>query len=276
MVFGKKNKNEIQYYVDQIDRLKEENASLNDLIADQKTELQHYKAFFNSNSKLLEASNRMNVACGDIQDAFDNLIDHAEAINFPDQNADVSPSVNDLPSETSNDAIVDVAAPEDSNNTIIDAKQNATSDMDVIKDSFSGFFDDDNFLDDVSLKSNETENIENTVQESVLPKDQILVDENNHIYGGSNIRHELNNNLLKHGGNIGYLIRPSERGKGFAKLMLKLTLKKCKELDISKVLLTCREENIASSNSIIISRPLSFYLLRIQFFLHFHMFQGLL
>ena len=180
MVFGKKNKNEIQYYVDQIDRLKEENASLNALIADQKTELQHYKAFFNSNSKLLEASSRMNVACGDIQDAFDNLIDHAEAINFPDQNADISPSVNDLPLETSNDAIVDVTAPEDSNNTTIDAKQNATSDMDVIKDSFSGFFDDDNISDDVSLKSNETENIENTVQESVLPKDQILLDENNH------------------------------------------------------------------------------------------------
>ena len=85
MAFGKKNKIEIQYYVDQIDKLKEENASLNALINDQSIELKHYKAFFNSNSKLLEASNRMNIACGDIQDAFDNLIDHAEAIRFPDQ-----------------------------------------------------------------------------------------------------------------------------------------------------------------------------------------------
>ena len=78
----------------------------------------------------------------------------------------------------------------------------------------------------------------------------ILVDENNHIYGGTNIRHELNDNLLRHGGNIGYLIRPSERGHGYAKLMLKLTLDKCKELNISKVLVTCRKENIASAKVI--------------------------
>ena len=78
----------------------------------------------------------------------------------------------------------------------------------------------------------------------------ILVDENGHIYGGTNIRHELNDNLLKHGGNIGYSIRPSERGKGYAKLMLKLSIEKCKELKIAKVLITCREENKASARVI--------------------------
>lgn len=78
----------------------------------------------------------------------------------------------------------------------------------------------------------------------------ILVDDNNHIYGGANIRHKLNESLLKHGGNIGYLIRPSERGHGYAKLMLKLLLEKCKELNISKVLVTCREENVASEKVI--------------------------
>lgn len=78
----------------------------------------------------------------------------------------------------------------------------------------------------------------------------ILVDDNNRIYGGANIRHELNDNLLVRGGNIGYLIRPSERGHGYAKLMLKLLLEKCKELKISKVLITCREENIASAKVI--------------------------
>jgi predicted acetyltransferase len=78
----------------------------------------------------------------------------------------------------------------------------------------------------------------------------ILVDEKNRIYGGTNIRHELNDNLLKHGGNIGYLIRPYERGNGYAKLLLKLTLEKCKLLNIKKVLVTCREENIASAKVI--------------------------
>ena len=78
----------------------------------------------------------------------------------------------------------------------------------------------------------------------------ILIDEDNHIYGGTNIRHELNDSLLKHGGHIGYLIRPSERGKGYAKLMLKLALEKCKEFNIPKVLITCREENKASAKVI--------------------------
>lgn len=78
----------------------------------------------------------------------------------------------------------------------------------------------------------------------------VLVDENDHIYGGTNIRHELNDNLLKHGGNIGYLIRPTERGHGYAKLMLKLTLEKCVALNIPEVLVTCREENKASAKII--------------------------
>ena len=78
----------------------------------------------------------------------------------------------------------------------------------------------------------------------------LLVDENNHVYGGTNIRHELNENLLKFGGNIGYSIRPSERNKGYATKMLELTLLKCKLLEIEKVLITCRQENIPSAKVI--------------------------
>lgn len=74
----------------------------------------------------------------------------------------------------------------------------------------------------------------------------VLTDDDGHIYGGTNIRHELNDELLKCGGNIGYSIKPSERGKGYATLMLKLTLEKCKLLDMKKVLITCREENLGS------------------------------
>ena len=84
-----------------------------------------------------------------------------------------------------------------------------------------------------------------------------LFDETNHIYGIINIRYYLVDSLLRRGGNIGYAIRPSERNKGYAKLMLKLALKKCKELNINKnsiyenqVLITCRKENIASARTI--------------------------
>lgn len=107
----------------------------------------------------------------------------------------------------------------------------------------------DNFADFlVELKNNK--NMKLYKPHLVDQTTYILVDDNNHVYGGTNIRHELNDKLLRHGGNIGYLIRPSERGHGYAKLMLKLTLDKCKELNISKVLVTCREENIASAKVI--------------------------
>ena len=78
----------------------------------------------------------------------------------------------------------------------------------------------------------------------------ILVDDNNHIYGGTNVRHELNENLLIHGGHIGYLIRPSERKKGYGSLMLKLTLDECNKLGLDKILVTCREENKGSAKVI--------------------------
>lgn len=78
----------------------------------------------------------------------------------------------------------------------------------------------------------------------------LLVDENNHIYGGTNIRHELNNNLLRCGGNIGYLIRPIERGKKYGNLILNLGLEECRKNGLDKVLVCCREENIASKKVI--------------------------
>ena len=70
------------------------------------------------------------------------------------------------------------------------------------------------------------------------------------IIGAINIRHYLNENLLKHGGHIGYGVRPSERKKGYATLMLKMALPIAKELGIEKALITCDKNNIASANVI--------------------------
>jgi predicted acetyltransferase len=78
-----------------------------------------------------------------------------------------------------------------------------------------------------------------------------LVDENMRIYGALHIRHELNDYLLKHGGHIGYGIRPSERKKGYATKMLSLSLSLAKKLGVKKALVTCDKENKASANTII-------------------------
>ena len=57
--------------------------------------------------------------------------------------------------------------------------------------------------------------------------------------------------LLQAGGNIGYSVRKSERNKGYAKQMLKLTLEKCKDLKMKKALITCDKDNIASEKVIL-------------------------
>ncbi|MFL0246174.1 GNAT family N-acetyltransferase [Candidatus Clostridium stratigraminis] len=72
----------------------------------------------------------------------------------------------------------------------------------------------------------------------------------NKILGMINIRYKLNEFLFNEGGNIGYSIRPTERRKGYATLMLKLGLQKCKELNLNKVLITCDKINIASAKVI--------------------------
>ncbi len=78
-----------------------------------------------------------------------------------------------------------------------------------------------------------------------------LVLENKRIIGSVNIRHYLNDYLLNFGGHIGYGIRPSERKKGYASLMLSLALPIAKELGINKALITCNKNNKGSAKTII-------------------------
>jgi predicted acetyltransferase len=70
------------------------------------------------------------------------------------------------------------------------------------------------------------------------------------IVGMANIRHKLNEILLKEGGHVGYSIRPTERRKGYATLLLKMALEKCRELKQEKVLITCDKINIGSAKVI--------------------------
>ena len=79
----------------------------------------------------------------------------------------------------------------------------------------------------------------------------LLDEERNILLGAVNIRHYLNENLLKYAGHIGDGIRPSERGKGYGTKLISLALEECKKLGINKVLMVCNKENIASAKTII-------------------------
>ena len=74
---------------------------------------------------------------------------------------------------------------------------------------------------------------------------------NEQLVGGFNVRHILKGNLINHGGHIGYLIRPSMRGKGYGTKLLELALEEAFRLGIRRVLVTCRKENVASAKVII-------------------------
>lgn len=74
---------------------------------------------------------------------------------------------------------------------------------------------------------------------------------NERVIGVVNIRHELSELLRNSGGHIGYGIRPSERKKGYAKLLLKLSLQEIRKLGVQRALVVCDDWNIASRQTIL-------------------------
>lgn len=72
-----------------------------------------------------------------------------------------------------------------------------------------------------------------------------LVDGNEYI-GTFDLRHSLTPYLKNIGGHIAYQIRPDKYRKGYAYAGLQLCLGKAAEMGLKKVLLTCKENNIAS------------------------------
>lgn len=75
--------------------------------------------------------------------------------------------------------------------------------------------------------------------------------EDEKIVGMVQVRHELNDYLLKFGGHIGDCVLPEEQGKGYATEQIGLALDFCKSLGIKRVLITCKKENLASARTII-------------------------
>jgi predicted acetyltransferase len=87
--------------------------------------------------------------------------------------------------------------------------------------------------------------------EGLAKQSTIWVVEGTTYLGSVSLRHSLANEYLTEvGGNIGYGIRPSARGRGLAKLALRGALQKGRALGLQRVMVTCKESNPASARTI--------------------------
>jgi predicted acetyltransferase len=77
-----------------------------------------------------------------------------------------------------------------------------------------------------------------------------LVRDGVRLLGASRLRHYLNPALEEWGGHIGYNVRPCEWHKGYGTQLLTLTIAQARSLGLSRVLLMCFEDNIASKRII--------------------------
>lgn len=110
-----------------------------------------------------------------------------------------------------------------------------------------GFWNPDNFVYEEWLEENLQAEAGLNIPENWVPAIQLVsFDEACHALGFLNLRLRLNDYLLEKGGHIGYSIRPSERGKGYAKESLRQGLQIAKEKNINRVLVTCNIKNPAS------------------------------
>ena len=108
---------------------------------------------------------------------------------------------------------------------------------------------------EIAIECAENERKGEGLPEGWVPATTLWLVDGDRFLGRVNIRHRLTPHLMQFGGHIGYMIRPSEQGKGYGKLQLALALDYCRAhlrdaIGGGKVLVTCDDDNIRSARVI--------------------------
>ncbi len=83
------------------------------------------------------------------------------------------------------------------------------------------------------------------------PYETLWMSEGETFIGEYSFRHSLTDFLMNVGGHIGYGIRPSHQGMGYATYGMTLLIKRARDMNIDRLLLTCAEDNPASEKVIV-------------------------
>ena len=84
------------------------------------------------------------------------------------------------------------------------------------------------------------------------PATSFVAEDDGRLVGVIDLRHHIDHPILgEWGGHCGYTVRPSERGRGYGREMLRLDLDKARALGLKRLLVTCDAANPASEKVIL-------------------------
>lgn len=113
---------------------------------------------------------------------------------------------------------------------------------------FYGYKPEMKFQEYLHMLNNEEQGI--NLPEGFVPASFLAGFVGDEIVGRLSFRHVLNDFLTKVGGHIGYGVLENHRRLGYATEMLRLSLPMAKARGLTKVLVTCDEQNLPSAKTI--------------------------